>query len=192
MQIFFCLIQYVRQIWSSKMEWAIVKLAGGITGLVAAIFALRKFYMWLFPVRVEPSASLNFDGTKRDSIGAEVINRSTEPQYIVECSARGTYSLWHIARRHLKRPFLRPRLYPNIWYHGAVYQLLDGEPVKLEPGQPLNLECELYEHPLNAMYTPYFVVKVKLSSGRTVRSSKLQAPGRWRYIGRNELNNEIA
>jgi hypothetical protein len=157
------------------MEWeTIVKLAGGITGLVAAIFALRKFYMWL------------------DSIGAEVINRSTEPQYIVECSARGTYSLWHIARRHLKRPFLRPRLYPNIWYHGAVYQLLDGEPVKLEPGQPLNLECELYEHPLNAMYTPYFVVKVKLSSGRTVRSSKLQAPGRWRYIGRNELNNEIA
>ena len=81
----------VRQIWSSKMEWeTIVKLATGITGLVAAIFALRKFYMWLFPVRVEPSASLNFDGTKRDSIGAEVINRSTEPQYIVEFRGHNT------------------------------------------------------------------------------------------------------
>jgi hypothetical protein len=162
----------------------VIKIAGGITVFIAAIFALRKFYMWIFPVCIKPSASLNFDGTKLDSIDARIINRSFESQYIVECTARGTYSFWYILKKHLKNPFLRRSVYPNVWYHGAVYSLLEGDPIKLEPGQQLCLQCELYEHPLNAMYTPYFVVKVKLSSGRTVGSDRLQAPGRWQYIGR--------
>jgi len=161
----------------------IIKIAGGITALVATVFALRKFWKWLFPVHIEPSYSLNFDGTKPDSIGAKVTNRSSEPIYIIECSARGTYSLWHILKIHLKSPFIRPNLYQNVWYNGPVYGLLDGDPVKLETGQPLYFKCEIYEHPLNAMFTPYFIVMVKLSSGRKVRSGKLQAPGRWKYIG---------
>lgn len=165
----------------------IVKIAGGITGIVATVFALRKFLKWLFPVHIEPSVTLNFDRTKPDSIGAKVTNRGSEPLYIVDCSARGTYSLWHILKIHLKKPFLRRSLYPNVWYNGAVYRLLDGNSVKIEPGQPLSFECQLYEHPLNAMFTPYFIVMVKLSSGRKVHSSKLQAPGRWRYIGSNQL-----
>jgi len=32
----------------------IVKIAGGITAVVATVFALRKFWKWLFPVHIEP------------------------------------------------------------------------------------------------------------------------------------------
>lgn len=165
------------------------KIAGGITAIIASVFALRKFLKWLFPIHIEPKFRLNIDGTKQDSIGATVTNRGSEPLYIIECYARGTYSFNHILRQHIKKPFLRPSLYQNVWYGGPVYSLLHENSVKLDSGQPLYFDCQIYEHPGNAMLTPYFVVMVKLSSGRTFRSNKLQAPGRWRYIGRRHLQS---
>ena len=163
----------------------IVKILGGIAGVIASIFAMRKLYKWLFPIYIEPGCFVSMDGAAPDAIEAEVVNRSSETLYVTECTARGTFSFWHILKTHFKNPFVKPGLFQNIWYHGASYNLISGESIKIEAHQPIKLRCELCEHPLNAMYTPYFVVFVKLSSGRTIRSKKMWAPKRWRFIGKN-------
>lgn len=167
----------------------IIKIAAGIAGLIGAFFAIIKFYHWLYPISVRPSFTLNFDNGKTpDSISAIVTNKSSETHYMVSCSARGTYSIWHILKRHITRPLLKPSLYPNVWHHGPVYKLMKSEPIKIEPRQQVEVFCEVYEHPLNAMYTPFFVITAQLSTDHKVRSKKIQAPGRWRFIGRHHLN----
>lgn len=167
---------------------SILKSTGAVT---AALIALRKLYQWLRPVHVEPSVTLFFDNSEPDKICAKIINRSGEPQYILQCSARGTYSLRYILMTHIRNPLIRPSLYPNVWYGGAVYDLMNGEPMKLDLHQPVELSCKLSDHPLNAMFTPYFFINVELSSGRTVRSKKLQAPGRWKHIGQSSNKNSL-
>lgn len=167
----------------------IIAVCGAISGLAAAIYVLRKLYFWLKPVHIDPSFTLYFGSSGVDFIGATVTNQSPVTQYIVACNARGTYSLKYILSRHLRHPFIRPRLYPNVWYGGAVYPLMGKEPIKLEPQQLVDLKCELYEHPLNAMITPYFFVTVRLSSGKIISSKKLRTPGRWKMIGRNKEIN---
>ncbi len=171
---------------------AILKLAGVITALIAALFAVRKLYQWLRPIHIEPSFKIFLADAGPDEIGARITNRSTETQYILQCSARGTYSLRYILMKHIHNPLLRPSLYPNVWYGGVVYRLMESESIKLELYQPVKLSCKLHEHPLNAMFTPYFFIEVKLSSGRTVRSKKMQAPERWKYIGQCINKNKFA
>jgi len=166
----------------------IIKFAGGITVVVAAIFALRKLLKLLSPIQIHPSAKIWFDnGSTPDSIKAKITNKSSESQYIVKCEARGTFSIWSIIKSHIKNPFLKPSLYPNIWYNGAVYSLINEPFLKIEPYQPIELKCELYDHPLNAMFTPYFLVKVTLSSGKTICSQRLETPERWKNIGASKL-----
>lgn len=166
----------------------VIQVAAGITAVVASIFAIQKLYRWMFPLYIEPVVLLWFDnGATPDSIRAKIINKSSEIHYVMRCEARGTYSLWYILKCHLKNPFVKPSLYPNIWYNGAVYSLLRGEPRKLEPFQPIELSCELHDHLLNAMFAPYFIITVVLSSGKKVRSKKMKAPGRWKNIGRSQL-----
>ena len=168
----------------------ILQFAVPVTALIATLFALRKLYQWLRPIRVEPSFKLFSDKSKQDEICAKIVNRSAEPQYILSCIARGTYSLRYILMRHIRHPLARPSLYPTIWYGAIVYNLMEGEAIRLELHQPVEISCKLFDHPLNAMYTPYFLIKVKLSSGKTVRSKKLQAPKRWKHIGRKFIKNE--
>lgn len=163
-----------------------------ITALIATLFGIRKLYQWLRPIRVEPSFKLFFNKSGPDEICAKIINRSAEPQYILRCSARGTYSLRYILMRHIRHPLIRLSLYPNVWYGGVVYNLMEGEAIRLELHQPIELSCKLFDHPLNAMFTPYFFIEVTLSSGKTVRSQKLQAPKRWKHIGRRLIENENA
>jgi hypothetical protein len=146
----------------------------------------KKLYQWLRPIRIEPSTKLFFNKSGPDEIRARIINRSADPQYILRCNARGTYSLRYILMRHIRHPLIRPRLYPNIWYDGVVYNLMAGEAIKLELNQPVELSCKLFDHPLNAMFTPYFFIEVKLSSGKTVRSQKLRVPKRWKHIGEKQ------
>ena len=149
---------------------AIIKIAAAITALVAAFFALRKLYQWAFPIKIKPSYSVWFNsGETPDSIRATITNKGSEVQYIVKCEARGTFSVWHILKQHVFHPLVKPSLYPNIWYNGAVYNLLKIDSVKIEQYQQIELFCELYEHPLNAMYTPYFLVTVTLSTGKKIR-----------------------
>ena len=171
---------------------SILKVAGVITALIATLFALRKFYKWLRPIHIEPSYTISFDNSDPNEIYAKIINRSTEPQYILRCSAKGTYSLRYILMTHIRNPLIRPSLYPNISYGGVVYDLMKGEAIKLELHQPVKLSCKIFDHPLNAMFTPYFFIEVELSSGRTVHSKKLQAPERWKHIGRDLIENKPA
>lgn len=169
------------------MSEVILIICGAISTIGAAILATRKLYFWLRPIKLEPSCTIYFENSGKDSINVVITNKTSETQYLVACEARGTYSLKHILKRHLSRPFIRPSLYQNIWYGGSVYSLLKGDPVKLEPMQQISLKHELYEHPLNAMHTPYFVIKAHLSSGKIISSTKLHAPFRWKMLGSNPL-----
>ena len=160
-----------------------VKIIGAIAAFVAAVFAIRKLYYWIRPIRIEPSFKLNFDNSSNDEIGASVVNRSNESEFIIRCVAKGTYSLKHILLRHLKRPLTPPRLYPNIRFGPVNYSLMKEDSIKLEPKQIANMKCEMHVHPLNAMHTPYFLIEVQLSTGRVVRSKKIVAPARWINLG---------
>ena len=156
---------------------------GAITAVVAAVFALRKLYRLARPIRLHPGCSLNCDGSARDEILATIINTSGEPQYLVKCVARGAYSFRHIALTHIRRPFIPPMLYHNVWFGGVYYPLMKEDTLKIDPFEPVKLRCEMTPHPLNAMFTPYFLIEAKLSSGRIFRSKKLRTPRRWRFTG---------
>lgn len=153
------------------------------SALAGAIYAIRKLYFWFRPLKIEPSVSMVFDNSGPDSIGVTITNRTQSVQYIRSCAARGTYPLKHILVRHLKRPLLSSRLFPTIWYGPVVYKMMDDSPIKLEPMELKKLKVSMHEHPLNAMHTPYFLVQVTLTTGRTMTSKKLLAPIRWRTLG---------
>jgi hypothetical protein len=152
-------------------------------GIVAAIAAMRKAYFWLWPLKICPSYTIVLDGSGPDCLRATVTNRSGATVYLANCIVRGTYSRMYILRRHFAKPWIPPRLYPNVWYSALVYTLT-SEPLKLEPAQAVTLIHPIAEHPLNAMYTPKFIVKATLTTGRTVSSTRMDAPAVWRTIGR--------
>jgi len=160
----------------------ILQVVGAITALVGALFAVRGFYRWLRPIRVERSVSLVFDGSAPDQICATVTNRSAEAQYIVRCDARSTYPLSAIALRHLRRPTLSPKLYNNVRFNSPSFQLLrTGETAKLDPNQRIELHHRLSSHPLASFLTPMLLVEVELSTGRVFRSRRIPVPERWRF-----------
>ena len=160
---------------------------GVAVGFVTCVYAVRKLWLWCYPVKVEAWWQMTCDGSKPDVMGAKVTNRRPDPVYLRSCVVRGTYPLSHLALYHLRHPFIRPRLYQNVWYNGAVYNLMGDVPVKIEAQQLINLEWGIYEHPLNAMYTPQFVAIAKLTSGRVIRSRRVPAPAAWRLIGRRRV-----
>jgi len=151
--------------------------------LVAAIAALRKAYFWFWPLEICPSYTIVVDGSGPDCLRATVTNRSGTTVYLANCIVRGTYSRTHILRCHIAKPWIPPRLYPNVRYSALVYTLAN-EPIKLEPAQAVTLSHPIAEHPLNAMYCPKFIVKARLTTGRTVSSKRMDTPPVWRMIGR--------
>lgn len=152
--------------------------------LGAAFALLYKGFRLLFPVKASISYTLSFVGG-RDSLSVTVINHCAAPVYVRTCNVRCTYSFFALIRRHLGNPLLAPRLYPNLRYNSAVYELVGKDPVKLEPGQLIELKREIYEHPLNALYGPMLIAFVKLTNGRVVRSKRMPSPPRWRTVGRH-------
>jgi len=161
-----------------------LKICGAISLFGATLVLLYKGYRHLFPVEIHISYSLNLDGTHPDSLSVTITNRSMVSIYIRACEVRSTYSLPALAIKHLRSPILSPRLYPNLWYNGAVYEFAGDKPIKLEPGQPVTLKREIYEHPLNAIYGPMLIAFAQLTTGRVVRSKRMPSPPRWRLIGR--------
>lgn len=155
----------------------VAKVVGSAGTIIAAVIAVA---VWLRPVRIEPGYRLVFDGSGPDEITAIVTNKSNKPLYIVECGARGTYSWRHILWHHLRQPLMPPRLYRAARFRGPTHDLLSA-PMKLSPQQPVTLRHRLlWDHFLAKHQTPFFLVEVKLSSGRTFRSNKLGVPGRWK------------
>ncbi|RIY42557.1 hypothetical protein [Neopusillimonas maritima] len=161
-----------------------LKICGAISLLSATLVMLYKGYRLLFSVKSYISYTLNFDGTLSDSLSVTITNHSIASIYVRACKVRSTYSLLTLAIKHLHRPLLSPRLYPNLRYNSAVYALVGDEPIKLEPGQLVELKREIYEHPLNALNGPMRIAFVQLTTGRVVRSKRMKSPSAWRLISR--------
>ncbi len=159
-----------------------IKVCGAISVAGAAFVLLYKGYRLLFPIFASTSYRLNFDG-KNDSLTVTIVNKSTSTVYVRSCRVRCTYSLFELVCRHLRKPFLAPRLYTNLRYNSAVYEFVDEDPIKLEPGQLIVLTEEIYEHPLNALWGPMLIAFVKLTSGRVICSRRIPSPPVWRMVG---------
>ena len=159
----------------------VAAVAGVITAVLAAFFYMRKLYHWLRPIRVEPSIKMVYDDSAPDEIQAKIINRSREAQYVVRCVARSTYPLSTIMRKHVRSPMVSPRLYQNIWFNVPSFSLLGKESQKIEPFESVELRHRLSNHPLSFFLTPMFQVEVHLSTGRVIRSRRLDVPERWRF-----------
>ena len=161
----------------------ILKICGAISALVAVAVGGRKLYRWWRPGTAEISYKLVLDGSRPDSISVTFTNNSSSTIYVRSCTVRSTYSMRQLMWRHMKHPFLSPRLYSNLRYNGPVYQFVHGEPAKLEAAQLKEFKTDIYEHPLNAIYGPMLVAKIVLTAGQVIRSKRMKAPMVWRKIG---------
>ncbi len=161
-----------------------LKICGAISVVATALAIICKAYRHLHPATVSISYTISALNDKPDSIAVTVTNRVNVPIYIKSCSIRCTYSALNLIGRHLRRPLLRPSLYPNLRYNSCVYQFVDGDPVKLEPAQQTTLSRTIYEHPLNALDGPMLIAFVMLTTDRTIRSKKMPSPPVWRMIGK--------
>lgn len=162
----------------------LLKICGGITVIAAAIAIFYKLYRYWQPVSASISYSLDLRIDEPDSIEVEITNKSTVPVYIKSCVVRCTYSFMQLTVMHLKKPLLRPSLYPNLKYNSCVYEFVDNEPIKLESSELKSLKIKIHEHPLNALYGPMLISFVTLTTGRVIGSKKIPSPPVWRMIGR--------
>ena len=169
----------------------VLKICGVVSALAAVAAIGYKLYRWFRPGSAEISYRLELDGSGPDSISVEVTNRSKATIYLRSCSVRSTYPILIILWKHLRRPLLHPRLYPNLRYNGPVYQFVRREPVKVEPAQLIELKTDIYEHPANAIYGPMLIAKVVLTSGQVIRSKRMASPPVWQMIGRRGRNNSL-
>ncbi len=160
-----------------------LKLCGAVSALAAVVVLGRKLYRWWRPGTAAIGYQLVLDGSRPDSLAVTVVNSSSSPIYVRSCTVRSTCSRGQLIWRHIRRPFLSPRLYSNLRYNGAAYQFLHGEPVRLEPAQLKEFRKDIQEHPLNAIYGPMLVARVVLTTGQVISSKRVQAPGVWRMIG---------
>ena len=161
-----------------------LKICGAISLVGATSVLLYKALRLFFPIKTSISYTLNLDGTRPDSLSVTITNLRTSPIYIRACEVRCTYPCAALLFKHLRHPFLSPRLYPNLRYNSAVYEFVGDEAVRLEPGELVELKREIYEHPLNALHGPMLIAFVELTTGRIVRSRRVQSPAVWRLIGR--------
>ena len=162
----------------------LLKAIVGLTAFIAMIFAVRKAFRMIFPIRVIPSIHFPSDAYKMGAIGADIVNKSNETQYIINCKAIGTYSLKHILLKHLNHPKTNPRLYRTIWYGVMTFPLIDNEKVRIEPFEPIHIKHVVADHPLSFFDTPKFLIEVELSSGRKIRSHRLDVPPFWHHSHR--------
>jgi hypothetical protein len=151
-----------------------------IAGIIGVIFAIRKAWGWLFPVRVTAGIRMQFDEAKSDEILATITNRSSEPVYLVKCRGRSANTIGQIIRTHLRHPLINPRLYDTVRFGAPVYEMVGTEPICLAPGQPVNQSHQLsFSLPIFAFTNPMVQVEAVLSSGEVFRSHRLKVPARW-------------
>lgn len=164
-----------------------IAIAGGITGVIGAFFAVRKMYLWAFPVKVSASVFMSFEREHSDQIEAKVTNRTNESLYITRCNALSAHTSARIIRAHVRKPFLNPRLYRTVWFGGQSYKMMASATVKIEPNQPAHFSYKLnFNVPLSIFLAPMVQVEVHLSSGRVIRSKKLSVPESWKLKPRNK------
>lgn len=176
------------------MPEAIINILLSLSGIAGAIFAIRKAWWWLFPIKVSVGIRVQFDKSDQDEILATIINRSSEPIYLVKCRGRSANSIGHIIKTHLRHPFIKPRLYRNVRFGAPVYEMIGPQAICLAPGQPVNLSHQLsFEYPFFAFTNPMVQIEVILSNGRIFRSQRLKIPNRWhitKHIQKARENDE--
>jgi len=166
-------------------------ILAGIASIAACVFAIRKTTGWLFPIKIESSIFIQRRNHGPDEIRATIINRSRESLYMVKCCGRSAQSIKNIIRRHLSNPFLKPNLYPCIWFGPQIYDLMGTDPIKIEPDQPIKLSHKLnFSLPIFAFTTPQFQIEVVISNGRTFRSSRLSIPNHWHISSQIKYSGE--
>ena len=157
-------------------------VSAGLVALIGAIYTILKFWGSLKPLRIEPSMHFDFENKNSDAISAKIINRSKETIYVAECFAKEAKPIKLALATHLRNPFIKPKLYPNVWYGTNQYNLLDEAQLKIEAGETKELWHKLdLEHPIAGFSELEFLVKVRLSSGRVIRSHRLKTPPSWHF-----------
>lgn len=173
---------------------AIFKVAAGVAGLIAALFAVRGLFRWLIPIQVNPGLRLHADPNKPDEVWASIVNKSKETQYITKCSARPTFPARSIIKRFLRKPFFNPKWVNVIRFSPQQYSLIGGEAKKIEPLEVVRFSHKLrLELPIDMFTAPMFLIEVELSSGEVVRSKAMSVPKQWLLkINGQTPNYEIA
>lgn len=161
----------------------IIKICVSITAVAGVAVLGRKLYLWLKPASASITYKLVLDDSGPDLISVRVTNKSSAGIYVKSCEVRSTYSFFELVKKHLKRPLLSPRLYPNLRYNGCVYQFIKNEPIKVNASELKELKIEINEHPLNAIYGPMLLAIVTLTTGQRIYSKRVQVPKVWRRIG---------
>jgi len=155
-------------------------VCGALVSVIGALYVIRKFWRALFPIKIKPETTISFTEEILDSINAVVTNRSEDVVYITECYAQEVRPLTQAIIGHLRRPFLRPSMYPCLWWGANRYPLLHEHQLKLEPGETIKFKHQLnFNIPFLCFLEHEFKVIVKLSTGRTVVSHRLDVPDRW-------------
>ncbi len=155
-------------------------VSGALTAFIVAFFAIRKFYRSFFPLKIASSMEFNLIEENKDSFATWLTNRSTETIFITDCYVKEAKSLKRALYTHFRRPFIKPSLYHNVWWGSLKLGLMNSSQVKLEAGESIELKYNLnFTHPINSFLDHRLRVVVKLSSGKTIKSKRLQTPKRW-------------
>ncbi len=161
-------------------------VAAGV--FIGAMYAIRKFVRALRPIKIIPSTVIHFNGVEPETIMALITNRSEENIYITECFARESKPIMDALMTHLKNPFIKPSLYPCVWWGSKVFHLLDEKQHKLEAGELVELKHQLnFNHPISGFIQNELRIIVKLSTGRKVISHRVKVPKHWHV---SSLRNE--
>lgn len=170
---------------------SVLYLTGTATALIALFFSIRKLLGFLFPIHVEAGISIRLIEPMSDEIQATVTNRSREPVYVVKCRGRSANRISYIISTHLRNPRVKPSLYKNIKFGAPVFEMIDSDPIRLEPFQQVKLTHSLsFSLPISGFTNPMLQIEVILSNGRVFRSRRMTTPTHWSALYRINKNSQ--
>lgn len=169
----------------------IIKNIGVVISVLGAFFvATRKAQQYFSPVKISGGTTVSFVESRPDQILASLVNTSSSSIYLQSCKAREIKD----KRRILKE---RVRLEKSLFYGNRhndfdlkSYELLTKTPLKLEPGELVNLNHNLdLNHPLAGFFSREFVIEATLSNGRVVTSKRVTVPNKWLFRVKKKKEN---
>ncbi|WP_133406527.1 hypothetical protein [Parashewanella tropica] len=158
----------------------VVIVSSAIVAFIGGYFAIRKFYRSFFPLKITSTLELHLIEENKDSFSAKLTNCSTETIYITECYVKETKPIKQALSTHLRKPFIKPMYYHNVWWGVMTLDLMDAPQIKLEAGESVDLKYQLdFTHPVSCFLDDNLRVVIELSSGRVVNSKRIPTPKRW-------------
>lgn len=163
-------------------ENIIINIGSVIGAIGAIVVAIRKAQQYLAPMKISGGTTLSFDEARPDEILATLVNTTSSPIYLQSCKAREVKSKKRILLERVRLE--KSHLYGNRHNDFDVksYNLLTDVPLKIEPGELVNLNHRLNSnHPLAGFFSREFVIEAILSNGRVVTSKRVQVPHKWLF-----------